>query len=83
MSGDGTIVDVSLPMSLSLQVHPYNQWCATVSADLTALKLTARVYYQWCLLSVSCGSRKTLFQLGSWSAIRWNRNLIQSCGYPV
>lgn len=82
VSGDGTIVDVGLPMTLSLQVYPYNQWCATVSADLTALKLTARVYYQWCWF-LGCGSRNTLFRLGSWSAISWNRNLIQHCGYPV
>ena len=80
MSGDGTIVDVGLPMTLSLQVHPYKQLCATVSADLTALRLTARVYYQLCYIS-GCGSRNTLFRLASWDAIRWNRKLIKRCSY--
>ena len=82
MSGDGTIVDVSLPMTLSLQVHPYNQWCATASADLTALRLTALAYYQlcWPWPFRGCGSRNTLFRLGSWTAIRWNRKLIERCG---
>ena len=80
MSGDGTLIDVGLPMTLSLQVHPYIQWCATVSADLTVLRLSARVYYQFCGLFLGCGSRKTLFRLGSWSASSWNKELIKRCG---
>ena len=79
MSGDGTIVNVGLPMTLSLQVHPYKQVCATVSVDLTAFRMSARVYYQWCWF-LGCGSRNTLFRLGSWSAISWNRKLIERCG---
>ena len=79
MSGDGTIVDAGLPITLSLQVHPYKQWRATVSADLTALRLTARVYYQLCYI-FGCGSRKTLFRLRLWDGIRWNRKLIERCG---
>ena len=79
MSGDGTIVDVGLPTTLSLQVHSREEWCATVFADLTALRLNASVYYQWCWFP-GCGSRNTLFSLGSWSAIRWNRKLIERCG---
>ena len=81
MSGDGTLIDVGLPMTLSLQVHPYKQLCTTVSADLTVLRLSARVYYQFCGLFLGCGSRKTLFRLGSWDAIRWNRKLIERCSY--
>ena len=80
MSGDGTIVDVGLPMTLSLQVHPYRRVCATVSVDLTAFRLSARVYYQWCYI-IGCGSRNTLFRLASWDAIRWNRKLIVRCSY--
>ena len=79
VSGHGTLIDVGLPMTLSLQVHPI-QWCATVSADLTVLRLSASVYYQWCWF-LGCGSRNTLFRLGSWSAIRWNRKLIERCGW--
>ena len=82
MSGEGTIIGVSLPMTLSLQVFPYKQWCATASADLTALKLTALVYYQFCVpLTDRCGSRNTLFSLGSWSVYNRNWKLIErSCG---
>lgn len=79
MSGDGTIVDVGLPMTLVVQVHPSKKSCATVSADLTALKMTASVYYQLCYI-VRCGSRKSLFRLGSLDEIRWNRKLIERCG---
>lgn len=84
MSGDGTIVDVGLPMKLSSQVRPFSpslQWCASVSADLTALKMTASVYYQFCWPWPfrGCGSRNTLFRLASWEAIRWNRKLIERC----
>ena len=79
MSGDGTLIDVGLPMTLSLQVHPYIQWCATVSADLTVLRMSARVYYQFCAFFLGCGSRNTLFRLGSWSAISWNKELIKRC----
>ena len=77
MSGDGTLIDVGLPMTLS--EHPFNRWCATASADLTALRLSARVYYQWCWF-LGCGSRNTLFSLGSWSVISWNWILIERCG---
>ena len=79
VSGDGTIVDVDLPMTLSSNLQPYKHSCATVSVDLTALSMTASVYYQLCYI-FGCDSRKTLFRLESSDAIRSNRRLIQRCG---
>ena len=79
MSGDGTIVNVGLPITLSLKVYPYKRWCVTASADLTALGLTVSAYYQLCYIT-DCFSRKTLFTLGSWSGISWSKKLIERCG---
>jgi len=73
--GDGTIVRVGLPVTLSLQVNPSESWCVTMSADLTALELSAGLYYQWCYI-IACGSRKTIKRLGTFDAISKNWELM-------
>jgi len=73
--GDGTIVRVDLPVTLSLQVYPSESWCTTISADLTALELSAGLYYRWCWI-IACGSRKTIHRFGTWDGISRNWELM-------
>ena len=75
MYGDGTIVGVGLPTSL--QIYS-SRWCTTVSAELTAMELTAGLYYQWCGI-FGCGRRNNLLTFGTWAAIRRNWKLIERC----
>ena len=78
-SGDGTIVRVGLPVTLSLLENPSESWCTTLSANLAALELSASLYYQWCAGFFGCGSQKTIFRFGTWNAISRNWNLITRC----
>ena len=78
--GDGTILRVGLPVTLSLQVYPSESWCTTISADMTALELSAGLYYQWCYI-IACGSRKTIDRFGKLDAISRDWELMPTrCG---
>lgn len=72
---DGTIMRVGLPVTLSLQENPFESWCTTMSADLTALELNAGLYYRLCWI-IACGSRKTIYGFGTWNAISRNWKLM-------
>lgn len=75
--GDGTLLSAGLPATLFLRKHPSAISCATVSADLTALKLSAGLYFELCLSFRSCGERKNLLRFGTWAAIRRNWTLME------
>ena len=71
---------VGLPVTLSLQEYPpeSSSWCTTVSADLTALELSAGLYYRWCWF-FDCGPRKDILKSGTWDVFRRRWKLIKRC----
>ena len=68
--GDGTLVRVGLPVTLSYQAarSSGSQWCVNLSTRLTALKLSGRLFYQWRHWW-KWGTRHTIYQFGKWDAI--------------
>ena len=79
--GDGTLVRVGLPVTLSYQENrsPGSQWCTSLSVNLTALELSAGAFYQkrhWW----HWGTRHTLYEFGKWDAIQRNWKELERCG---
>lgn len=79
--GDGTLVDVSLPLKFSFRIdRPVGKrWGLTLHTRMTALELSAGIFYQWlkCQLSwytwsYSCdwGDMGILYEFGKWSALQ-------------
>lgn len=78
--GSGTLVQLSLPVTLS---YNGNNWCLDVSCDLTALKLSARIYYQrWNLWSWEWGELMIFEDFGTWAAIEKKWQVISKCPSP-
>lgn len=82
--GDGTLVDVSLPLKFSFRQDrsPGKKWGLTLHAKMTALELSAGIFYQWkrCQFSwwtVSCqwGDVGVLYEFGKWSAFTIDKAL--------
>ena len=75
--GSGTLVQLSLPVTLT---YNGNNWCLDVSCDLTALKLSAGIYYHWWnWLSWDWGERRTYKNFGTISAIEKEWQEISKC----
>lgn len=80
--GDGTLVRVGLPVTLSYQAarSPGKKWCVNLSARLTALELSAGIFYQWWdWWGWDWGTRHILYEFGRWSAINRNWKVIERC----
>lgn len=79
--GDGTLIRVDLPVTLSYHAarSAGRKWCVDLSSSLTALELSARIYYQWRNWW-SWGTRHTLIEFGTWDGINYNRKLLERCG---
>lgn len=80
-NGDGTLIRIGLPLTLS---YCECEWCLRLSSRLTALKLSADIFYQWRKWSWSkwkfyWGKRKTIYKFGKWSAIKKNWKLLEQC----
>lgn len=81
--GDGTLVRVSLPVTLSYEASRVSgkQWCVALNARLTALELSAGIFYQWwSWWWWDWGDRNTLYEFGKWSAINSDWQVIYRCG---
>ena len=80
--GDGTLVRVGLPVTLSYQANrsPGKKWCLDLSTRLTALEFNATIFYEWGDLWFGWGTRHTLYEFGRWAAINRNLRLLTSCG---
>ena len=80
--GDGTLVRVGLPVTLSYQAtrSSREKWCLDMSARLTALELRAGIFYQWRTWWFRWGRRRTLYEFGRWAAINRNWGLLAICG---
>lgn len=81
--GDGTLVRVSLPVTLSYEARRVlgKQWCVALNARLTALELSAGIFYQWwSWWWWDWGDRNTLYEFGKWSAINRDWQVIDRCG---
>ena len=78
--GDGTVVDVSLPLKFSFRVDrkPGEKWGLTLHTRMTALELSAGIFYQWrkwtCFWWFACsdnwGARNTFYEFGKWNALK-------------
>lgn len=80
--GSGTLVQLSLPVTLT---YNGNNWCLDVSCDLTALKLSASIYYRWWnwnFWSWDWGERNTFKDFGTISAIEKKWQEISTCSPP-
>ena len=81
--GDGTLVRVGLPVTLSYQEarYPGKRWCVDLSARLNALELSAGIFYQWWdWWWWDWGTRHTLYEFGKWSALDKNWKVLGRCG---
>jgi len=78
--GDGTLVRVGLPVMLSYRDNrdPGNEWCVDLSVRLTALELSAGLFYQWWHWW-HWGTRHTLYEFGKWDAIQRNWKELERC----
>ena len=79
--GDGTLVRVGLPVTLSYQENRSlgSQWCTSLSVRLTVLELSAGLFYQWGHWW-HWGTRYTLNEFGKWDAIQRNWTELERCG---
>ena len=80
--GDGTLVRVGLPVTLSYQATRSSgeKWCLDLSVRLTALELRAGIFYQWRTWWFGWGRRRTLYEFGRWSAINRSWEVLAECG---
>jgi len=80
--GDGTLVRVGLPVTLSYQATRSSgeKWCLDLSTRFTALEFSAGIFYQWRGWWFRWGTRHTLYEFGRWAAIHRNWRLLASCG---
>lgn len=80
--GNGTLVRTGLPVALSYQEgrSPGKKWCMELSARLTALELSAGIFYQLRHWWHGWGERHTLYEFGKWSAYNRNWELWEKCG---
>ena len=80
--GDGTLARVGLPVTLSYQAtrSSREKWCLDLSVRLTALELSAGIFYQWRGWWFGWGTRHTLYEFGRWAAINKNWHELASCG---
>ena len=80
--GDGTLARVGLPVTLSYQATRSSgkKWCMDRSVRLTALELSAGIFYQWRSWWFGWGRRHTLYEFGRLSAINRNWKLLSKCG---
>lgn len=81
IDGSGTLVELALPATLS---YKEGEWCLDVSCDLTALKLSARIYYQtrywsWSSWKWKWTKKKTIKSFGTSSAIKKKWEIISKC----
>ena len=83
-NGKGTVVDVSLPLKFSFRVdrEPGEKWGLTLHARMTALELSAGIFYQWRKItcswwtcSFSWGDVKTFYEFGKWTAFKLEQRL--------
>ena len=76
--GKGTLVELSLPVTLTY--NQGNKWCLDVSCDLTALKLSASIYYRlWNFWRWDWGERRTFKDFGTLSAIEKKWQVTSKC----
>lgn len=81
--GDGTLVRVGFPVTLSYQEGrtPGKKWCVALSARLTALEVTAGIFYEWWnWWWWDWGERNILYEFGTWAAIRSDWQVLSRCG---
>ena len=78
--GDGTLIRIGLPLTLS---YCDCKWCLRLFARLTALKLSAGIFYRWRKWSwkkgLYWGEKKILHEFGKWDAIEKNWKLLEKC----
>ncbi|KAJ7389124.1 hypothetical protein OS493_033446 [Desmophyllum pertusum] len=80
--GDGTIVRVSLPVTLSYQAGRSRgkKWCVALSSRLTALELSAGIFYQWWdWWDWDWGKRRTIKKFGKSKAIEKDWQVLSRC----
>ena len=80
--GDGTIVRVSLPVTLSYQAGRSREkkWCVALSSRLTALELSAGIFYQWWdWWDWDWGKRRTIKKFGKSKAIEKDWQVLSRC----
>lgn len=84
--GGGTVVSVSLPLKFSFRIdRPVGQrWGLELSTRMTALDLSASIFYQlfscqlsfwWGGWSCSWGDDGTLYEIGTWNALKVEKQL--------
>ena len=75
--GDGKLIQVSLPVTLS---YWKRRWCVNLFNDLAALELSAGIFYQWFnFWHWHWGTRHTLVKLGDWSTITRDWDVPEKC----
>lgn len=80
--GDGTLVRVGLPVVLSYRdnLYPGNKWCVGLSVRLTALELSAGLFYQWWdFWGWHWDKRHTLYEFGEWDTLSRSRKELERC----